>query len=89
MGRSRLSSACKACPFVDTCGHKRMEALAYYPDPYIASATEPVIESASAPILRETIKTGLGIMYKDELEKELYKSLYKDLYVDFYKSFAK
>ena len=28
-GLSRLSKKCHACPFVDKCDHKEMEALAY------------------------------------------------------------
>lgn len=27
MGLSRLSERCRACPFVETCDHKRMEAV--------------------------------------------------------------
>lgn len=33
MGLSKLSARCQACPFVDTCGHKEMEALGYLPLP--------------------------------------------------------
>lgn len=31
MGLSRLSKTCQACPYVETCDHKRMEALGYLP----------------------------------------------------------
>lgn len=31
MGLSRLSKKCQACPYVETCDHKRMEALGYLP----------------------------------------------------------
>ena len=27
MGLSKLAAGCRACPYVDTCDHKRMEAL--------------------------------------------------------------
>lgn len=37
MGLSRLSAACRACPYVSTCNHKRMEALGYLPMP------EPIV----------------------------------------------
>lgn len=33
MGLSRLSAACRACPYVSTCNHKRMEAFGYLPMP--------------------------------------------------------
>ncbi len=33
MGLSKLTAKCQACPFVDTCDHKRMEALGYLPLP--------------------------------------------------------
>ena len=33
MGLSKLSARCQACPFVDTCDHKEMEALGYLPLP--------------------------------------------------------
>ena len=33
MGLSKLSVRCQACPFVDTCDNKEMEALGYLPLP--------------------------------------------------------
>lgn len=33
MGLSKLSARCQACPFVDTCNNKEMEALGYLPLP--------------------------------------------------------
>lgn len=33
MGLSRLSAKCQACPFVDTCENKEMEALRFLPIP--------------------------------------------------------
>lgn len=33
MSLSKLSDKCQACPFVDTCDHKEMEALGYLPLP--------------------------------------------------------
>lgn len=29
MGLSKLAAECQACPYVNTCDHKRMEALGY------------------------------------------------------------
>ena len=36
MGLIRLSAKCRACPFVEKCDHKEMEALAYL-EPVAAS----------------------------------------------------
>lgn len=33
MSLSKLSARCQACPFVDTCDNKEMEALGYLPLP--------------------------------------------------------
>lgn len=33
MGLSKLSARCRACPFVDVCDHKRMEACGFLPLP--------------------------------------------------------
>lgn len=33
MDLSKLAAQCQACPCVDTCNHKRMEALGYLPLP--------------------------------------------------------
>lgn len=37
MSLSKLSSMCQACPFVDTCNNKEMEALGYLtlPEPAV------------------------------------------------------
>lgn len=33
MSLSKLSAKCQACPFVDTCDNKKMEALGFLPLP--------------------------------------------------------
>lgn len=38
-GLSRLSEKCRACPFVDKCDHKEMEALAYLLPPNLVVLT--------------------------------------------------
>lgn len=53
MGLSRLSKACRECPFQDTCENKKMEALAYLP--MAAEVGMDAGMSASAPLLRETM----------------------------------
>ncbi len=83
-GLSRLSGKCRACPFVDKCDHKEMEALAYLPEPQIAmSAAKPSMTDASQPLLRETmtiVQDGKNVVvYKDEIEKALYSGLYSHL----------
>lgn len=41
MGLSKLSTRCQACPFVDTCNNKEMEAFGYLPLPEpVAQGTE-------------------------------------------------
>lgn len=77
-GLSRLSKKCRACPFVDKCDHKEMEALTY-----LLPAAKSSGIGASQPLLRETmtiVRDGKDItVYKDELEKAIYSSLYSHL----------
>lgn len=73
--------------FVETCEHKKMEALGYLPEPIMADAKAPVTADIAAPILRETVSRVVDgkvvTMYKDELEKILYKDLYSHLGLQF------
>ncbi len=81
MGLSRMSAQCRQCPFVDTCNHKKMEALGYLPDPYIASATEPVLADLTAPLavkhdyrdikVSENVTVTIDL---EDLKRELVKS---------------
>lgn len=84
MGLSRLSEACRKCPFVKTCQSKRMEALGYLPEPSLSTSYgESVAANVTNPILRETMTIVVNgervVVYKDEIEKEIYKSLYQHL----------
>lgn len=36
MALARLTKQCRECPFVETCEHKKMEALGYLPEPIMA-----------------------------------------------------
>lgn len=78
MPKEGLSEKCRACPFVDECDHKEMEALAYL----LPAAKSSGID-ASQPLLRETmtiVRDGKDItVYKDELENAIYSSLYSHL----------
>lgn len=70
MALARLTKQCRECPFVETCEHKKMEALGYLPEPIMADAKAPVTADIAAPILRETVSRVVDgkvvTMYKDE-----------------------
>lgn len=81
MGLSQLSEKCRKCPFVDTCNYKRMEALAYLPEPQIAmNAAQSAGIDAAQSLLRETMTIHIAgkpvVVYKDKIEKQLYNHLY-------------
>lgn len=44
MGLSRLYKKCQACPYVETCDHKRMEALGYLPTPKLNTLNNQTVE---------------------------------------------
>lgn len=85
-GPSKLSKACRCCPYVKTCDHKEMEAMAYLPDISVSMnyGEHLAAPTISQPMARETVKINVGgeihTMYKDEFEKMIYESLYKNLY---------
>mgnify|MGYP001054538061 FL=1 len=73
MGLSKLAAGCRACPYVDTCGHKRMEAVGFL----------PLFQSAAQPLLRETMEIRVYgkpvTVYVDEIEKQLTREFYAHL----------
>ena len=73
IGLSKLAAGCRACPYVDTCGHKRMEAVGFL----------PLFQSADQPLLRETMEIRVDgkpvTVYVDEIEKQLTRELYAHL----------
>lgn len=83
MALARLAKQCRECPFVETCEHKKMEAVGYLPYPIMADVKASVTTDITAPILRETVSRVVDgkvvTMYKDELEKIIYKDLYSHL----------
>ncbi len=88
MGLSKLAAGCQVCPYVDTCDHKRMEALGFLPEPPLSmSASQPAAESAAQPVLRETMEIRVDgkpvVVYKDEIEKQLTRGLYAHLGLQF------
>ena len=80
MGLSKLAAMCQKCSKVDTCDHKRMEAVGCIP---VYAQPEPDIEQISQP---NAMLNGVDQSYiiktnpehKDiveKIKKELYKSL--------------
>lgn len=81
---SQMAEKCQKCPNVKRCRKKRMEACAYIDDPCVASSAKAdMMESAAAPVLRETVHVCIGgsstTIYKDELERILHKQLHESL----------
>lgn len=80
MGLSKLAAGCRSCPYVNTCGHKRMEAVGFLPESCVSnSASKTAAGSAAQPLLRETREIWINgkpvTVYVDEIEKELTKEL--------------
>ena len=86
MGLSVLSEKCRTCPKVDTCNHKRMEALCYLPEPIAAPYAQPVATDMAAPMMVKhdyrdvKIAPGMTVTIdleevKKELEEQLYRSI--------------
>lgn len=50
MSLSRLSAKCRACPFVDKCGQKRLEAEAYLKSMVATSVAYPSVNGLVEPI---------------------------------------
>ncbi len=88
MGLSKLAAGCRVCPYVDTCDHKRMEALGFLPEPPLSmSASQTAADSAAQPVLRETREIRVNgvtmTVYVDEIEKQLMRELYTHLGLQF------
>lgn len=84
MGLSKLAAACRACKYVETCDHKRIEAHGHLPYPPLSEAASmPAASSAAQPVLRETVVIRVNghpqRVYKDEIEKQLTQGLYAHL----------
>lgn len=53
---SRLAMMCVGCPKVETCNHKRMEALAYFEEPNLAmNYAISAVSNMTMPNMRETM----------------------------------
>ena len=84
-----MAEKCQKCPFVEKCDNKRMEALAYLPDPITAPTIPPLAGGTMQPMARETVSRFMYgkeySMYKDDLEQMLYGELHKSLSRNFLK----
>lgn len=64
MGLSKLAAKCQACPFVDICNHKRMEALGYLPLPEQTTeaslTTDQIVRMTQKPF-EESIRAYLSM----------------------------
>ena len=84
MGLSRTYIGCRKCPYVDTCKHKRMEALGYLPEQNIATSTlSPLAADMVQPMAVKhdyrDIKIAEGTTVTIDLE-ELKKKMVEDFY---------
>ena len=70
---SKLAAKCRACPFVDTCGRKQMEALAYLPLPEseLSIKTDVNIDIHS---IEKRVHDTLVRSYWDAVEKRYIKT---------------
>lgn len=87
VSESRLAAKCRACPYVNTCDHKRMEAVAcMVMDAHDGRAVEdmatPSAEAMAAPIMRDQRTVTIHLdsertvqISREAVEKELYKHL--------------
>ena len=80
MGLNRLSEKCKACPFLEKCDNKRMEALGY-----MKTLTVSAGVSAAQSVLRETtqimVDGHLQTVYVDEIKKQIEQSLFPERFL--------
>jgi len=81
LGLSKLSEKCRKCKYVDTCNHKRMEALAYF-----SEAANTAGLNAAAPIIRphdyRDIKINANTTVTidlEDLKRDINKQLYGNL----------
>ena len=63
MGLSRLAEVCRKCPYVDTCDHKRMEAIGYLSMPKIEAVNAQVMEIKVNDIPSSSLKDMLKPIY--------------------------
>lgn len=69
MGLSRIAAMCRACPYVSTCDHKRMEALGYLPLPLPEPTVEIQMVTPSASIEQAFDQLSRSIQIPKEILK--------------------
>ena len=83
MALKRLSEKCMACPKVDTCDHKRMEAVGFFPEPIVTPAVNPSVESLAAPMAVKhsyrDVKIAEGVTVTVDLE-EIKRNMEREFY---------
>ena len=67
MGLSQLASKCRACPYVDSCDHKQMEALGYLP---LQESTIKINETIARRLEIDSVPENLFQML-DDIEQAL------------------
>lgn len=80
MSLSRLAAECRVCPYVDTCGHKRMEAIGFL-QPIKNKSEEDNIETIIVPHDFRQIKIAPNTEVTIDLEdfkKEINKAIAKN-----------
>ncbi len=86
MGLSRLSAKCRACPLMEKCDHKRLEAEAYLEPSVAASAAYPLVEGLvesvmikhdyrNVKVAENTVITINLEELKRQIEKEFYNQV--------------
>lgn len=68
MSLSKLAAKCQACPFVDTCDHKEMEALGFLALPVIP--TEQMVQQSRLDILQNSMGVNQVIQMAQQPFKE-------------------
>ena len=80
MGLTRLSAKCRACPFVEKCDHKEMEALAYL-EPVAASPVAEMVQPMAVKHDYRDIKRGentTSTIDVEELKRHMKRYFYKN-----------
>ena len=78
MGLTRLSAKCRACPFVEKCDHKEMEALAYL-EPVAAPPVAEMVQPMAVKHDYRDIKIGENTTITIDVE-ELKRHMKRDFY---------
>ena len=83
MGLSRLSAKCMACPLMEKCDHKRLEAEAYLEPSVAASAAYPLVEGLVELVMIKhdyrNVKVAENTVITIDLE-ELKRQIEKEFY---------